>query len=66
MTEEELINNISYLVNKYAPNEKKLIEIIKTKPDAAKGVLMDLSIAKIRDYDECDKEILKQIAYYYI
>lgn len=66
MNSEELLSNIKYLVNKYAPTEQHLIEIIKQKPDAAKGVLYDLSVAKQRAYDSDDIEIIKEISFYWV
>lgn len=66
MTDEELINNIAYLVNKYAPNKNDIIETIKNNPRSAKGVMYDLSMAKNRSWDDEDDDLIANISYYFI
>lgn len=66
MTEEELIMNISYLVNKYAPFRTDLIEIIKQNPRGAKGVLYELSLAKKSEWEQIDDDLIANISFYYI
>ena len=66
MTDEELINNIAYLVNKYAPNRNDIIETIKNNPRSAKGVMYDLSMAKNRSWDDEDDDLIANISYYFI
>ena len=66
MSEEDLINAIEYLVKKYAPNRNDIIETIKNYPNAAKGVMYDLSMAKNRDWDKEDDDLITNISFYFI
>ena len=66
MSEEDLINAIVYLVNKYAPNRKDIIETIKNNPRSAKGVMYDLSVAKNRAWDDEDDDLIANISFYFI
>ncbi len=66
MTEKELIKAIEYLVKKYAPNRNDIIETIKNNPGSAKGVMYDLSMAKNREYDNEDHDLIANISFYFI
>lgn len=66
MNNKELIFNIEYLVNKYVPMRRDLIELISKDDDAVKYILAEVSRCKTKDYDNEDKELLKDISFFYI
>lgn len=66
MSKEELIKNITFLVNKFIPEREDLIRLIENDSDSAKYILAEIDRYKNRDYDGEDLELLADIAYYYI
>ena len=66
MSKEEVISKIEYLVLKYVPERSDLIELISKDIDSIKYVLAEISRYKKNEYDENDKEIIKDIAFFYI
>lgn len=66
MCKEELIKNITFLVNKYIPEREDLIRLIENDSDSAKYILAEVDRYKNRNYDGEDLELLADIAYYYI
>ena len=66
MSKEEVISKIEYLVLKYVPERSDLIELINKDIDSIKYVLAEISRYKKNEYGENDKEIIKDIAFFYI
>ena len=66
MNEQELIENIKYLVNKYLGERNDLIEMIVGDTDSTKYILYQISLNKQMDYDEKDSDLIKDIAFYYL
>lgn len=66
MNREEIILKVEYLVEKYVPERKDLVELIKEDIDSVKYILAEIGRYKTREYDNNDKEIIKDIAFFYI
>lgn len=61
MTEEELIQNISYLQKKYLPGREDLVELLKKENDAIKYVLTKFYILGEDKFSQEDKKLIKDI-----
>lgn len=61
MTEEELIQNISYLQKKYLPGREDLVELLKKENDAIKFVLTKFYILGEERFSQEDKQLIKDI-----
>ena len=66
MNREELVENITFLINKYVPEKSDLIRIINDDIDSTKYVLAEIDKYKEKEYDKEDLDLLKDIAYYYL
>ena len=65
MKKEELISNMTYLVNKYAPQRVELIELLKQDTDSVKYVLAEIDKEKIIPYQSNDIALIQDIFFYY-
>ncbi len=66
MNKQELIDNITKLVNRYIPNRIDLIDLIKNDTDSTKYIMSEIDKYKNMDYSDEDLDLLKDIAYYYL
>lgn len=66
MNDKELKDSIEYLVRKYLTNRYDLIDLINEDTDSTKYILSQISNNKQREYDDKDKELVKDIAFYFI
>ena len=66
MDKDQLISNLVYLVNKYIDDENTKIQLLKSTIDPkAKYVLGEIERHKNADYTKDDKEIIKDIYFYF-
>ena len=61
-----MIENVKYLINKYLYKRDDLVELIMRDSDSVKYILSEISQGKIKDYDEEDLDMIKDIAFYYL
>jgi hypothetical protein len=66
MNEEQLIESIKYLVDKYLNDKNDLVELIIQDTDSVKFVLSEINKNKKREYEESDVDMLKDISFYYL
>ena len=66
MNKQELIDNITKLVNRYIPNRIDLIDLIKNDTYSTKYIMSVIDKYKNMDYSDEDLDLLKDIAYYYL
>lgn len=66
MNKQELIDNITKLVNRYIPNRIDLVDLIKNDTDSTKYIMSEIDKYKKMDYLDEDLDLLKDIAYYYL
>ena len=66
MNEEQLIESIKYLVDKYLNDKNDLVELIIQDTDSVKFVLSEINKNKNREYEESDVDMLKDISFYYL
>ncbi|MDE9545424.1 hypothetical protein KKJ06_22265 [Xenorhabdus bovienii] len=68
MTVKELRKNLTYLVDKYIPdNEKKeeLYTYIQREDVPVKGILADFNEYKTRTVEQVDGNLIREIYFYY-
>ncbi len=66
MNETEVIMKIEYLLRKYLPEREDLTELVRKDTDSIKYVMAQISRYKKKEYDNDDRDIIKEIAFYYI
>ena len=66
MNETEVITKMEYLVKKYLPEREDLTELVREDTDSIKYVMAQISKCKKKEYDNDDRDIIKEIAFYYI
>lgn len=64
MNETEVISKIEYLVKKYVPGRDDLIELLRKDTDSIKYILAEISRYKKEEYDDNDRELIKEIAFF--
>ena len=57
---------MEYLVKKYLPEREDLTELVREDTDSIKYVMAQISKCKKKEYDNDDRDIIKEIAFYYI
>lgn len=67
MTNEELINNLKYLIDKYIPASERERFYIYMRNDniPVKGILADLNKYQTRIVDQADGNLIKDIYFYF-
>ena len=69
MNEIELKFNLKYLINKYVADKSKkneLLDLISKDLGCVKYVIYSIDQIKTERYDEEDRSLIKDIAYYFI
>ena len=66
MNEEQLKQNMKYLIEKYLNGRDDLVELIMQDTDSVKYILSKIQEGKKEDYDEKDRGMIKDIAFYYL
>ena len=69
MNEIELKINLKYLINKYISDEFRryeLLDLINKDVGCAKYVIYSIDQFKTEKYDDKDRILIKDIAYYFI
>ena len=66
MGEEQLKQNMKYLIEKYLNGRDDLVELIMQDTDSVKYILSEIDREKKGDYEEKDLDMIQDIAFYYI
>lgn len=66
MNDKEMILKIEYLVKKYIPERKQLIELVKKDADSIKYILAEMDRYKRLEYANDDLELIQDIVFFYV
>lgn len=66
MDEENLIENIIILITKYLNGRNDLVELIRQDTDSVKYILSEINKHRNTELEEKDRDLIKDISFYFL